>query len=77
MKNRQANYKSKVLRGSESQLLPSTPLPSPPIPSTPSLPDTGENRGTCHQDTWAGDLGRASWADEPAIIWPFKGQLGE
>ena len=86
MKNRRANNKSKVSRDSESRLLPSTPLPSPPIPSTPSLPDTGENRGTCHQvawsrtpgqDTWAGDLGRASWADEPAIIWPFKGQLGE
>ena len=72
MKNRQANYKSKVLRGSESQLLPSTSLPPPlsSIPSTPPLLDTGERRGTWQQDTWAGDLGRASWTEEPAISWP-------
>ena len=78
MKNRRANNKSKVSRDSESQY-----LPSPPLPSLRLLPSgiraRTEERAirTPGQDTWAGDLGRASWADEPAIIWPFKGQLGE
>ena len=64
MKNRRANNKSKVSRDSESQLLPSTHLPSPPIPSTPSLPDTGENRGTCHQVAWSSRPGQETWENQ-------------
>ena len=71
IKNKKVNNQSTVLRDSESQLHPSTPLPFPtlpPLPSTPPLPAEWARddkrvirwpgEGGLEQETRAGDLGR-------------------